>query len=136
VYIDLRRIVNGAEVWCGTGLRRKRMRAKRPERPALSGQRPPLLARAMRAQVKFAHPVYSVRRADRGSAPITRLIHLVGHSLDGGVPIGVVEGDERLVSSDGPARTKRPDAASVTETVSLPFVRCHSSVTSMSAPRR
>jgi hypothetical protein len=42
----------------------------------------------MRAQVKLAHPVYSVRRADRGPALITRLIHLVGHSLDGGVRIG------------------------------------------------
>jgi hypothetical protein len=95
VYSDLRRIVNGAVVWCGTGLRRERMHAKRPERPALSGQRPPLSARAMRAQIKLAHPVYSVRRADRGPAPITRLIHLLGHSLDGGVRIGVVGSGER-----------------------------------------
>jgi hypothetical protein len=80
-YSELRGIVNGAVVWCGTGLRRERIRAKRPERPALSGQRPSLPARAMRAQVKLAHPVYSVRRADRGPAPITRLTHLVGHSL-------------------------------------------------------
>jgi len=55
------------------------MHAKRPEGPALSGQRPPLPARAMSAQVKLAspvYPIYSVRRADRGPAPITRLIHL------------------------------------------------------------
>ena len=55
------------------------MHAKRPEGPALSGQRPPLPTRAMSAQVKLAspvHPVYSVRRADRGPAPITCLIHL------------------------------------------------------------
>ena len=68
----LRRIVDR-----GVGrLRRKRMHAERPEGPALSGQRPPLLARAMSAQVKFADPGYSVRGADRGSAPITRLSHL------------------------------------------------------------
>jgi hypothetical protein len=74
----------------------------------------------MRAQVKLAHPVYSVRHADRGPAPITRLIHLVGHSLDGGGRIGVVEAvsarQERWA-----ARTKRLDAASVTKTVSSPF---------------
>jgi hypothetical protein len=55
------------------------MHAKRPEGPALSGQRPPLPARAMPAQVKLASPVYPVdpvRRTDRGPAPITRLIHL------------------------------------------------------------
>jgi len=55
------------------------MHAKRPEGPALSGQRPPLPARAMPAQVKPASPVdpiYPVRRADRGPAPITCLIHL------------------------------------------------------------
>jgi hypothetical protein len=55
------------------------MHAKRPEGPALSGQRPPLPPRAMSAQVKLAspvYPVYPVRRADRGAAPITRLIHL------------------------------------------------------------
>jgi hypothetical protein len=55
------------------------MHVKRPEGPALSGQRPPLPARAMSAQVKLAspvYPVYPVRRADRGPAPITRLIHL------------------------------------------------------------
>jgi hypothetical protein len=55
------------------------MHAKRPEGPALSGQRPPLPARAMPAQVKLASPVdpvYPVRRADRGPAPITCLIHL------------------------------------------------------------
>jgi len=55
------------------------MHAQRPEGPALSGQRPPLPARAMSAQVKLAgpaYPAYPVRRADRGPAPITRLIHL------------------------------------------------------------
>jgi hypothetical protein len=55
------------------------MHAKRPEGPALSGQRPPLPARAMPAQVKLASPVdpvYPVRRAGRGPAPITCLIHL------------------------------------------------------------
>lgn len=55
------------------------MHAKRPEGPALSGQRPPLPAPAMPAQVKLASPVdpvYPVRRADRGPAPITCLIHL------------------------------------------------------------
>jgi hypothetical protein len=55
------------------------MQAKRPEGPALSGQRPPLPAPAMPAQVKLASPVdpvYPVRRADRGPAPITCLIHL------------------------------------------------------------
>jgi hypothetical protein len=55
------------------------MHAKRPEGPALSGQRPPLPARAMPAQVKPASPadpVYPVRRTDRGPAPITGLIHL------------------------------------------------------------
>lgn len=55
------------------------MHAKRPEGPALSAQRPPLPARAMPAQVKLASPVdpvYPVRRADRGPAPITCLIHL------------------------------------------------------------
>lgn len=55
------------------------MHAKRPEGPALSGQRPPLPARATPAQVKLASPVdpvYPVHRADRGPAPITCLIHL------------------------------------------------------------
>jgi hypothetical protein len=55
------------------------MHAKRPESPALSRQRPPLPARAMPAQVKLASPVdpvYPVRRAGRGPAPITCLIHL------------------------------------------------------------
>jgi hypothetical protein len=55
------------------------MYAKRPEGPALSGQRPPLPARAMSAQVKLAdpvYPIYLVRRADRGPTPITRLVHL------------------------------------------------------------
>jgi hypothetical protein len=55
------------------------MHAKRPEGPALSGQRPPLPARAMPAQVELARPVdpvYPVRRAGRWPAPITCLIHL------------------------------------------------------------
>ena len=52
------------------------MHAKRPEGPALSRQRPPMPARAMPAQVKLAHPVYAVPRADRGPTPITGLIHL------------------------------------------------------------
>jgi hypothetical protein len=72
----LRRIVD----WAVACLRRQRMNAKRPEGPALSGQRPPLPARAMSAQVKLTspvYPVYSVHRADRGPAPITRLIHLL-----------------------------------------------------------
>src|SRR5262249_11914079 len=50
---------------------------ERPEGPALSGQRPPVLARAASAQVKLANPVYSVRRADRRPAPITSLVHLL-----------------------------------------------------------
>src|SRR5215470_13944675 len=53
------------------------MHTERPEGPALSGQRPPVLARAASAQVKLANPVYSVRRADRGPAPITCLVHLM-----------------------------------------------------------
>jgi hypothetical protein len=62
--------------WVVACLRRQRMHAQRPEGPALSGQRPPLPARAISAQVKLANPVYPVRRADRGPAPITRLSHL------------------------------------------------------------
>jgi hypothetical protein len=65
--------------YSGNGLRCEGMHAKRPEGPTLSGQRTPLPARAMSAQVKLAspvYPVYPVRRADRGSASITRLIHL------------------------------------------------------------
>ena len=75
----LRRLLDRAVARRGTGLRCQGMHAKRPEGPALSGQRPPLPARAMSAQVKLAspvYPVYPVRRADRGPAPITRLIHL------------------------------------------------------------
>jgi hypothetical protein len=53
------------------------MPAKRPEGPALSGQRPPVLARTASAQVKLTNPVDSVRRADRGPAPITCLVHLL-----------------------------------------------------------
>jgi hypothetical protein len=55
------------------------MQAKRPKGPALSGQRPPLPARAMPAQVKLASPadpVYPIRRTGLGPAPITCLIHL------------------------------------------------------------
>ena len=58
---------------------RVRMHTKRPEGPALSGQRPPLPARAMPAQVELASPVdpvYPVCRAGHGPAPITCLIHL------------------------------------------------------------
>jgi len=47
-----------------------------PEGPALRGQRPPMPARALSAQVQLAHPVDPVRRAGRGSARITRLVHL------------------------------------------------------------
>lgn len=72
----LRRILDRAVAWCRTGLRSDRVHAKRPEDPALSGQRPPQPARAVPAQVKLAGPVYPVRRADRRPAPITRLIHL------------------------------------------------------------
>ena len=67
--------LRGIANWAVACLRRQRLHAKRPESPALSGQRPPLPARAMSAQVKLANPVYPVRRADRGPAPITRLIH-------------------------------------------------------------
>ena len=51
------------------------MHAQRPEGPALSGQRPPVPARALPAQVKLANPVDPVSCADCGPAPITRLIH-------------------------------------------------------------
>ena len=73
----LRRILDRAVARCGTGLRRERVHAQRPEGPALSGQRPPMPARALSAQVKLAHPVDPIRRADRGAAPITGLIHLL-----------------------------------------------------------
>lgn len=53
------------------------MEAKGPEGPALSRQRPPVLACAASAQIKLADPVDSVRRADCGPAPITRLVHLL-----------------------------------------------------------
>src|SRR6516225_1155500 len=53
------------------------MHTERPEGPALSGQRPPVPARAASAQVKLANPVHSVRRADRGPVPITCLVHLL-----------------------------------------------------------
>jgi len=52
------------------------MRAKGPDGPALGGQRRPFLARAVSAQVKLASPQHPVRRAGRGSAPITCLVHL------------------------------------------------------------
>jgi hypothetical protein len=51
------------------------MHTERPEGPALSRQRPPVLARAASAQVKLADPVYPVPRAGRGPAPITCLVH-------------------------------------------------------------
>jgi AcrR family transcriptional regulator len=70
------RIADRAVACCGAGLRREHVHAEGPEGPALSGQRPPLPARPLSAQVQLANPVYLVRRADRGSAPITRLIHL------------------------------------------------------------
>jgi hypothetical protein len=73
----LRRIVERPNVVSrGTSLRRECMHAKRPDGPALSGERRPLLARAVSAQVKLADPDHAVRRPDRGSAPITRLVHL------------------------------------------------------------
>jgi hypothetical protein len=72
----LRRIGDRAVAQLGTDLRRERLHAKRPEGPALSRQRPPLPAGALSAQVKLANPVNSVRRTDRGPAPIARLIHL------------------------------------------------------------
>ena len=74
----LRRVLDWAVAYSGNGLRCEGMHAKRPEGPTLSRQRPPLPARAMSAQVKLAspvYPVYPVPRADRGPAPITRLIH-------------------------------------------------------------
>lgn len=59
----------------GTGLRRERMHPQRPEGPAPRGQRPPVPARAASAQIQLAYPVYPVRRADCGPAPITGLTH-------------------------------------------------------------
>jgi len=61
---------------CGLGLRCEGTEAKRPEGPALSGQRPPVPTRAVSAQVQLAHPGYPVPCADRGPAPVTRLIHI------------------------------------------------------------
>ena len=58
-----------------TGLRRERMRAQRRDGPALGGERGPLPAGAVGAQVELAEPVHAVRRTGRGSAPITRLVH-------------------------------------------------------------
>ena len=72
----LRRIAERAVACCGAGLRRERVHARRPEGPALGGQRRPLPARALSAQVQLARPVDPVCRAGRGSAPITGLIHL------------------------------------------------------------
>jgi len=72
----LRRIAERAVACCGAGLRRERVHARRPEGPALGGQRRPMPARALSAQVQLARPVDPVCRAGRGSAPITGLIHL------------------------------------------------------------
>jgi hypothetical protein len=48
---------------------------ERPEGPAPRRQRLPVPVGAMSAQVKLAITVCSVRRGDRGSAPVTCLIH-------------------------------------------------------------
>ena len=72
----LRGIAERAVACCGAGLRGERVHTQGPEGPALGGQRPPMPARALSAQVQLTHPVDPVRRAGRGSAPITRLIHL------------------------------------------------------------
>jgi hypothetical protein len=71
----LSRILGRPVTWCGIGLRRERVPAQRPEGPAPSRQRLPVPVRAMSAQVKLAVTVCSVRRGDRGSAPVTCLIH-------------------------------------------------------------
>ena len=72
----LRGIAERAVACGGAGLRGERVHAQGPEGLALGGQRLPLPARAPPAQVKFADPGNPVRRAGRGSASITRLIHL------------------------------------------------------------
>jgi hypothetical protein len=87
----LRRILERTIAWLGAGLWRERMHAKWPEGPTLGGQRPPALARAASAEVKLTNPVYPVRRADRGSAPITRLIHLPRHLPVQPVPLSNTE---------------------------------------------
>ena len=75
--LRLGRLVKRTVGRCGAGLRRECVHAKRPEGPALIGQRSPMPARAVPAQVKLASPVDPVRRADRGSASITCLIHFL-----------------------------------------------------------
>ena len=89
----LRRVLDRAAACCGTGLRCQCTVAKRPEGPALSRQRPPVPARARPAQVQLASPVdpvYPVPCADRGPAPVTRLIHLRHLPVRGGVPVSSI----------------------------------------------
>lgn len=61
----------------GVGLRRERMLASRPDGPALCRQRRPVAGCAVPAQEKLPRPVHAVCRSDRGSAPITCLVHLL-----------------------------------------------------------
>jgi hypothetical protein len=101
----LRRLAERTVASFGTGLRCDRMHAKRPEDPALSGQRPPVPARAVFAQVELANPVGSVRSADRGSASITRLIHQpppAGSPPGPGLPPRHVDCSPRQICSSGP----------------------------------
>ena len=111
----LRRIAERAVACGGAGLRRERVHAQRPEGPALRGQRRPMPARAPSAQVQLAHPVDPVCRAGRGSAPITRLIHLrppfrsaAGPRCPGPLPVVIA----RHVTSAVPARPHRGRRAS------------------------
>ena len=60
---------------------RQDTRRSGPERTA-----PASAGCALPAQVQLAHPVYPVRRADRGSAPVTRLIHLPATCRSGAGP--------------------------------------------------
>ena len=68
-------------------LRRERMLASGPDGPALGGQRLPVAARAVPAKVKLPRPVHATHCSNRGSAPITRLVHLLppatGHDVGG-----------------------------------------------------
>ena len=110
----LRRIAERAVACCGAGLRRERVHARRPEGPALGGQRRPLPARALSAQVQLARPVDPVCRAGRGSAPITGLIHLrppsgppPGPGARPAVPYGLlVDCSRRSVCCPGPAASQ------------------------------